>query len=80
MHVVLELPASHPAEQVAATAATRGLALHTVSRYYAGPPTLNALIIGYGATPLSQLRRAAAELRGLLPARPDHPGSNPTTS
>ena len=70
LHVVLELPVSHPAEQVAATAAARGLALHAVNRYYAGPPTLNALIIGYGATPLTKLRRAAAELRTLLPARP----------
>jgi GntR family transcriptional regulator / MocR family aminotransferase len=70
MHVVLELPASHPAERVVAAAAARGLALHTVDRYYAGPPTLNALIIGYGATPLSKLRRAAAELRTLLPGRP----------
>ncbi len=51
MHVVLELPASYPAERVVATAAARGLALHAVNRYYAGPPTLNALIIGYGATP-----------------------------
>lgn len=67
MHVVLELPASYPAEQVVAAAAARGLALHTVDRYYAGPPALNALIIGYGATPLSKLRRAAAELRTLLP-------------
>jgi len=70
MHVVLELPASYPAERVVATAAARGLALHAVNRYYAGPPTLNALIIGYGATPLTKLRRAAAELRTLLPARP----------
>ena len=70
MHVVLELPASYPAERVVATAAARGLALHAVNRYYAGPPTLNALVIGYGATPLTKLRRAAAELRILLPARP----------
>jgi GntR family transcriptional regulator / MocR family aminotransferase len=70
LHVVLELPASQPADQVAATAAARGIAIHSVNRYYAGPPTLNALIIGYGATPLTKLRRAAAELRAILPARP----------
>jgi GntR family transcriptional regulator / MocR family aminotransferase len=70
LHVVLELPASHPADQVAAAAAARGVAIHSVNRYYAGPPTLNALIIGYGATPVTKLRRAAAELRTILPARP----------
>jgi GntR family transcriptional regulator/MocR family aminotransferase len=70
LHVVLELPASHPAELLVATAAARGVALHAADRYYAGPPTLNALIIGYGATPLSKVRHAAAELRALLPARP----------
>jgi GntR family transcriptional regulator/MocR family aminotransferase len=67
LHVVLELPASPPADQVAAAAAARGVAIHSVNRYYAGPPTLNALIIGYGATPVTKLRRAAAELRALLP-------------
>jgi GntR family transcriptional regulator / MocR family aminotransferase len=70
LHVVLELPASPPADQVAAAAAARGIAIHSVNRYYAGPPTLNALIIGYGATPVTKLRRAAAELRAILPARP----------
>lgn len=70
MHVVLELPASYPAERAVAAAAARGLALHAIDRYYVGPPTLNALIIGYGAAPLTKLRSAAAELRTLLPARP----------
>jgi GntR family transcriptional regulator / MocR family aminotransferase len=67
MHIVLELPASHRAERVVAAAAARGITLHTVDRYYAGQPTLNAIIIGYGATPLGKLRHAATELRTLLP-------------
>jgi GntR family transcriptional regulator/MocR family aminotransferase len=66
MHVVLELPPDQPADRLVAAAAARGVALFTVDRYYAGPPTLNALILGYGATPLTQVRRAAAELRALL--------------
>jgi len=64
MHVVLEL--SRPAREVVAAAAAHGLALHTVDRYYLGEPTVNGIIIGYGATPLTQLRRAAATLRTLL--------------
>jgi GntR family transcriptional regulator/MocR family aminotransferase len=67
LHVVLELPASHPAELLVAAAAARGIALHAVDRYYAGPPSLNALIIGYGATPVPKIRRAAADLRAMLP-------------
>jgi GntR family transcriptional regulator/MocR family aminotransferase len=66
MHVVLELP--YPAERAVATAADRGLAVYSADRYYAGTPTLNALVLGYGATPLGDLRRAAATLRALLPA------------
>lgn len=66
MHVVVEL--DRPAERVVADAADRGIALFTVDRYYAGPPTLNALVIGYGGTSLTNLRRAATELRRLLPA------------
>jgi GntR family transcriptional regulator/MocR family aminotransferase len=66
MHVVLELPPDRPARQVVAAAADRGLALFTVDRYYAGRPALNALIIGYGATPLTTLRRATTTLRPLL--------------
>ena len=69
MHVVLELPADQPADRLVAAAAARGVALFTVDPYYAGPPTLNALILGYGATPLPQVRRAAYELRALLTAR-----------
>jgi GntR family transcriptional regulator/MocR family aminotransferase len=66
MHVVLELPAALPAGRLVGQAAARGIALWTVDRYYAGEPTLNALILGYGATPLPHVRRAASELRALL--------------
>jgi GntR family transcriptional regulator/MocR family aminotransferase len=69
LHVVLELPAGQPADRLVAAAAARGVGLFSVDRYYAGPPTLNALILGYGATPLAQVRRAATELRALLTGR-----------
>ncbi|HEY7265151.1 MAG TPA: PLP-dependent aminotransferase family protein [Trebonia sp.] len=66
MHVVLELAACVPAGRVAAAAADRGIALDTLDRYYAGPPSVNGLILGYGATPLTQVKRAAAVLGPLL--------------
>ncbi len=66
LHVVLELPAGLPPEQVVAEAARKGVGLHELDRYFAGPPTVSGLILGYGATPLTQVRRAAAVLATLL--------------
>jgi GntR family transcriptional regulator/MocR family aminotransferase len=66
MHLVLELPASFPAGRLVAAAAERGVGLHTVDRYFAAQPTLSGLILGYGAAPLTQVRRAAGELGPLL--------------
>ena len=66
MHVVLELAAGIPAGRAVAAAAARGVALHTLDRYFAGPPALSGLILGYGATPLTQVRRAASVLGPLL--------------
>jgi GntR family transcriptional regulator/MocR family aminotransferase len=66
MHVVLELPPDRPAADVVAAAAERGVAVCTVDRYYAGRPALNAIALGYGATPRRRLRAAATILRDLL--------------
>ena len=66
MHVVLELPADRQPDQVVAAAAARGVTIATLDRYFAGTPTLNGVILGYGATPLTKVSRAAAELRAVL--------------
>ena len=66
LHVVLELPAGLPPELVVAEAARRGVGLYVLDRYFAGPPSISGLILGYGATPLTQVRRAAAVLATLL--------------
>jgi GntR family transcriptional regulator/MocR family aminotransferase len=74
MHLVVEFPVGSPAERVVAEAAARGVALSTLDRYFAGPPTLSGLILGYGAATLTQIRRAATVLGPLLaslPARGD---------
>jgi GntR family transcriptional regulator / MocR family aminotransferase len=73
MHVVLELAAGTPAADVAAAAAANGVALHTLDRYFAGPPSISGLVLGYGATPLTQVRRAAAILAPLLAGLPRLP-------
>ncbi|HEX6454438.1 MAG TPA: PLP-dependent aminotransferase family protein [Trebonia sp.] len=69
LHVVLELPAGLPAADFAKAAAAQGVGLSAVDRYYAGPPAINGVVLGYGATPLTQVRRAAAAMLPLLPTR-----------
>ena len=75
MHVVLELPADYPAARLVAAAAERGVAIYPLDRYFAGPPTISGLILGYGTATLPQVRRAAAELAPLLTPMPLHQGS-----
>ena len=66
MHVVLELPDDYPADRLVTAAAARGVAVYPLDRYFAGPPTMSGLILGYGTATLPQVRRAAAELSRLL--------------
>ena len=70
MHVVLELPGDYPAARLVDAAAERGVTVYPLDRYFAGPPTMSGLILGYGTATLPQLRRAAAELSGLLTPPP----------
>jgi GntR family transcriptional regulator/MocR family aminotransferase len=66
MHVVLELPDAYPAKHLVEAAAERGVAVYPLDRYFAGPPTMSGLILGYGTATLPQVRRAASELSRLL--------------
>jgi GntR family transcriptional regulator/MocR family aminotransferase len=70
MHVVLELPGDYPAARLVEAAAARGIAVYPLDKYFAGPPTMSGLILGYGAATLPQVRRAAAELATLLASLP----------
>jgi GntR family transcriptional regulator / MocR family aminotransferase len=66
MHLVLELAPGTSATDVASEALRRGVSVATLARYFAGPVTVEGLILGYGATPLPEVRRAAAVLREVL--------------
>jgi len=66
MHVVLELPADYPVARLVEAAAARGIVVYPLDRYFAGKPTMNGLILGYGSVTLPRIRRAAAELARLL--------------
>ena len=71
MHVVIELPAGASPGLLIEAAARRGVRIYPLDRYYAGPPALNGVIIGYGTATLPQVRRAAAELSRLLRQWPE---------
>ena len=66
MHVVAELPPGTAVGEVAAEALRRGVSVATLDRYFAGPVTVQGLVLGYGATTLPQVRTAAAVLREAL--------------
>ena len=69
LHVVLELPAG-TADQVAAAALERGVAVMTLERYFAGQATRDGLVLGYGSATLCQVSRACQVLRDILARLP----------
>jgi GntR family transcriptional regulator/MocR family aminotransferase len=64
MHMLLET--RQPAALVAAAALSRGVAVNTVERYFAGPVTRNGLVLGYGGAPLPDVVRGCEILAGIL--------------
>lgn len=69
LHAVLELPPEISAERVQSGLTRRGVRIETVADLSAGPGgARNALVIGYGAEPVTRLRHAleavVAEVRG----------------
>ena len=70
LHVVLELP-SGTTGRVAAAARLRGVAVQTLDRYFAGPPSAEGLVLGYGGASASQVSHACQVLRQIVTALPD---------
>lgn len=68
LHVVLELHRGRE-DAVAAAARERGVVVHTLRRYFAGPPAARGLVLGYGGLSLGQVTAAAAVLRDILAGR-----------
>ena len=65
LHVVLELRRGSE-DDVAAAALARGVKVHTLRRFFAGPVTAQGLVLGYGGLSLAQVAAAAAVLRDVL--------------
>jgi GntR family transcriptional regulator/MocR family aminotransferase len=69
MHMVLELPPG-TATAVAAAARERGVEVATLDRYFAGPPTREGLVLGYGAADLAAVSRGCQVIAGILAGLP----------
>jgi len=74
MHMVLELPPG-TATAVAAGARQRGVEVATLDRYFAGPPTLEGLVLGYGAADLAAVSRGCQVIAEILAAAPGARGA-----
>jgi GntR family transcriptional regulator/MocR family aminotransferase len=70
MHVVLRLPDDYPAARLVEAAARQGVTIYALDRYFAGPPTMSGLVLGYGTATVPQVRRAGAKLAPLLARLP----------
>ena len=67
MHMVLRT--GRDAEEIAGAAWERGVAVATLARYFAGPVTVNGLVLGYGGASSGEITRACQLLAGLPPTR-----------
>jgi GntR family transcriptional regulator / MocR family aminotransferase len=63
MHMVLRT--GRDAEELAGEAWERGVAVATLARYFAGPVTVNGLVLGYGGAGRGEITRACQVLAGL---------------
>ena len=69
MHMFLELPPG-TAVAVAAAARERGVEVATLDRYFAGPPTREGLVLGYGAADLAGVSRGCQVIARILAGLP----------
>ena len=66
MHMVLDV--ARDAATIAAQAREQGVAVATLERYFTGPVTQNALVLGYGGSSLTDVTHACATLARILRA------------
>jgi GntR family transcriptional regulator / MocR family aminotransferase len=74
LHMILELPTG-TATAVAAAARERGVEVATLDRYFGGPPTLEGLILGYGAADLAAVNRGCQVIAEILAGLPGPRGT-----
>ncbi|HEX4599585.1 MAG TPA: PLP-dependent aminotransferase family protein [Burkholderiaceae bacterium] len=66
MHVAAVARTGLDLDQVAQALAADNVKVHTLSRYFLGPPTRTGLVLGYGAVDLTGIRQGLSLLRAAL--------------
>jgi GntR family transcriptional regulator / MocR family aminotransferase len=66
LHVTLMLPSAAAADQLAAEALRRGVAVLTLERYFSGPTAAHGLVLGYGGATVPQVTRGCELLHEIL--------------
>jgi GntR family transcriptional regulator/MocR family aminotransferase len=67
MHVAATVRGTWDPELVAEALLRRHVKIHTLGRFYLGPPAMDGLAFGYGAMDLPDIRRGLSALRQALP-------------
>ena len=76
MHMLLELPPG-TAAATAEAAWQRGVHVSTLDRYFAGPPTREGLVLGYGAADLAAVSRGCQVIAVIVAGLPGARGAVP---
>jgi GntR family transcriptional regulator/MocR family aminotransferase len=66
MHVAAVARAGLDLDEVAQALSADNVKVHTLSRYFLGPPTRTGLVLGYGAVDLTGIRQGLSLLRAAL--------------
>jgi GntR family transcriptional regulator / MocR family aminotransferase len=66
LHMVVQLPTDMDEAAAVRACRTRDLAVAPLRAYYAGPPRMNGLVMGFAATPVSMAPDAAKRLEAAL--------------
>ncbi|HTX75069.1 MAG TPA: PLP-dependent aminotransferase family protein [Terracidiphilus sp.] len=68
MHVAVTLPDGCSDTEIAARAAEERLSLYTISQYYQQSLALQGFVLGFGSTPVPEMKRAVEKLHAAIAA------------
>lgn len=68
MHVAVTLPSGYSDTEIAARAAEERLSLFPISQYYQRSPALQGFVLGFGSTPVRDMKRAVDKLHAVVAA------------
>jgi GntR family transcriptional regulator/MocR family aminotransferase len=68
MHVAVTLPSGYSDTEIAARAAEERLSLFPISQYYQRAPALQGFVLGFGSTPVRDMKKAVEKLHAVIAA------------